>query len=256
LFTRKRLPGWIFVSYLVFQGVPDWEGRLDFWLDAAKTAGGHTAEAAVVIASRYFSIAMAGIGIVWLALAGEPRRAVLRDPRWIYLGWGMVAVLVAVLAVTLINGYVELRTREAISAAPLKVTARRLDDPTKSCLKREAPTMSELENRRIVVGAINGDREGMQYASDFLEVFGDLGLLNEQLNPKGDEGTRFATPLNSNDPTMHGVLLGVPHKESPPNRALVLQSVLLRCEIASRFVSAVDSENKTFEVDPENETVG
>jgi hypothetical protein len=81
LFTRRKLPGWVLVIWVVFQGVPDWKSRIDFWLDAAKAAGGYTSEAASVIGSPYFSVAMAVVGLLWLTFAGGPKRGVLCDPR-------------------------------------------------------------------------------------------------------------------------------------------------------------------------------
>jgi hypothetical protein len=100
LFTQVKIPGWLAVLlsviWSVFTSIPDWKGRIDFWLDAAEAAGGYTGEAASVIGSPYFSIALAATGVLWLAFVGEPKRGVLRDPRWRYLGWGVVAVVTMV----------------------------------------------------------------------------------------------------------------------------------------------------------------
>jgi hypothetical protein len=200
---------------------------------------------------NFFSVSVfwAGLiayGVIHLIFFGEPRSAI-RHHGWIYVSGIIMAICLTAIIATTVYGYFEMRVRQGISDRPLNITARRLDDPTKSCIKREAPTVTELENKLISVAAINGDREGMQYAGDFIEVFAGIGLLNEQTHPKDGEGTRFALPLNSNDPTLHGILLGVPHKDNPPGRALLLQAALLRCAIATRIVGAGDSsDNQTL----------
>jgi len=230
----------------VFQGVPDWKHRFDFWLDAAKTVGGHTAEAALVIASPYFSLGVAGIGIIWLAIAGEPKRRALHDHRWVYLGWAMVALLATVLGITLINGYVEIRVREAIATAPLKALERRLDTATQSCLKENHPSLEQLENKKVVVGYITGDKEAAQYGGDYLSVLAGTGLLDDISHPKDKRGTRFAIPLTSNNPKMHGVLIGTEDSNNPSKNALAMKEFLLRCGIATTIGDSDTYWNNTL----------
>lgn len=60
---------------------------------------------------------------------------------WIYGAGTIVAVCFTAIVVTTLYGYFEMRVRQEISNRPLNVSARRLDDPTRSCLKREVPTL-------------------------------------------------------------------------------------------------------------------
>ena len=56
----------------------------------------------------------------------------------------------------------------------------------------------------------------MHYSSQFINIFADTNVLDETINPKGSHAGRFTKSLNSNDPTLHGILLAVPDKEQPP----------------------------------------
>jgi hypothetical protein len=104
LFTTPKLPGWAVLLLLVIQWVPDWKYRFDFWLDAARQAGGYVGGAADVIGSPYFSLGMATAGILWLAFVGEPQRGVLRDPRWRYVGWAIFGICLSAIVITAVWG--------------------------------------------------------------------------------------------------------------------------------------------------------
>ena len=249
LLTKPKLPGWAFLLLLVVEGVPDWKSRLDFWLDAAQKAGGYSGQAATVISSPYFSLGVAGIGILWLAFAGEPAHGVLRDPRWRYLGWSMVAILVIVVSLTVARGYFEIRVQEVAASRP-RFPDRHITDQQKNNLRIEIPELKQkIGDKKIRMGAINGDREGMHYASEFLEILADLGILDEGIHPKQSRGTRFALPLNSNDPTMHGILIGVQDKEKPSADAQSLYSALWRSGFIPTFVDMDSGDQLWIVVD-------
>jgi hypothetical protein len=231
---------------LVVEGVPDWKSRLDFWLDAAQKAGGYSGQAAAVISSPYFSLGVAGIGILWLAFAGEPTRGVLRDPRWRFLGWSIVATLAIVVSLTVGYGYFEIRVQEVAAGRP-RFPDRHLTDQQKNDLQIEISKLKqEIGDKKIHVGAINGDREGMHYASEFIAIFADLGVLDEGMHPKHSRGMRFAQPLNSNDPTMHGILIAVPEKEKPSADAQSLYSALWRSGFTPTFVEMDNSSDQLW----------
>src|SRR4051812_42584553 len=73
LFTREKIPGWVMILWTVVLAVPDWKGRIDFWLEAAKATSGYSGEAAAIISSPYFSITLAVMGVLWIAFVGGPR---------------------------------------------------------------------------------------------------------------------------------------------------------------------------------------
>jgi hypothetical protein len=104
LLTKPKLPGWVFFLWLLIQQIPDWKGRIDFWLDAAKQAGGHAGDAAVVIGSPYFGLGMAAIGVLWLAFVGEPQRGVQRHPCLPYLGWAIAGIFFTAIVITTLTG--------------------------------------------------------------------------------------------------------------------------------------------------------
>jgi hypothetical protein len=237
LFTRPKLPGWAFFLFLAIQWIPDWKSRVDFWLDAAEKAGGYSGQAATVISSPYFSLGVAGIGVLWLAFVGEPSRGILRDPRWRYIGWSIVAILMAVVSLTVGYGYFEIRVQEIAAGRP-RFPDRHITDQQKDNLRIEIPKIKqEIGDKKIHMGAVNGDRESMHYASEFLEIFADLGVLDEVMHPKHGKSGRVAVSLNSNDQTMHGILIGVTDKEKPPVDAQALYSGLWRSGFVPTFVN-------------------
>jgi hypothetical protein len=117
LANRWKWPGWGLLALLVLKDVPDWKGRLDFWLDAARTAGGYASVAAIVIGSPYFSIGLAIAGISWLALVGEPRKGVQRHHWLPYLGWIVFAICSTAIVLTAGWGAIQVYARNAVASA-------------------------------------------------------------------------------------------------------------------------------------------
>ena len=221
LVTKPKLPGWAFFLFLVIEWVPDWKGRLDFWLDAAQKAGGYTGYAATMISSPYFSLAMAASGVIWLAFIGEPTRGVLRDPRWRYLGWGIVAALVIVITTTVGYGYFEIRVREV--AAARATTERHLTDNQKACLT------NGLKNGKNIFNAIQAfvttDENSGVYFRDFVDAF-DAADVNINVNP---------VVVSANEE--HDVMIGVRDPKNPPGNAGKFADLLnITCQIPSHFV--------------------
>jgi hypothetical protein len=245
LSARRKWPGWASIALggtRIFHIGED----IDFALGVLRSLGGELGVIATVIASPVFAMGLIAYGVLHLIVVGEPKNA-LRHHAWTYVGWAIFGASLAAIIIVLGLGYFEFRLREAISSTPLSVvTDRRLDDSTQQCLKTALPEQEELKGRKITVGAINGDREGMRYANDFLNVFDGIDLADDALNHKGGQGTRFAHPLNSNDPAMHGVLIGASDKDQPTADATALRRALARCGIAARFVSMDLQPNQTW----------
>ena len=242
--SRWKWPGWAALALWIVIEVPDWYHRLDFWLGTVAAMGGYLGAAALVVGSAYFRWAILVAAISYLVLIGEPKRGVQRHPWWPIIGWVVFGLCFTAIIMTLLAGYFEMRVQRTISETPLSVSQRRLSEQTQACLKRELPTLQELTGKRIVVDAVNGDREAMKYAEDFLTVFADLGILSEIRHPKDTRGKRFALPIYSDDPTMHGVFLGVPDQTNPLPQAKILQSALSRCGIAAAFIDQDRTENE------------
>ena len=83
LFNIKvKLPGWLLILVGVYNTIPDWKGRFDFWAEATKQAEVHLSVATTVILSPYFGLCLIASGIAYLAFVGEPEKGVLRHPAW------------------------------------------------------------------------------------------------------------------------------------------------------------------------------
>ncbi len=199
-----------------------------------------------VLVSPIFNLGLTACAVGWLMYAGEPKRGVLRDPRWSYVAWAFVAILTAAMGTALGYGYFEMKVRQAIAARPLEMKARILDTKSQQCLKDGLPALRVEGVKEIAVGAINGDRESMHYATFFLNVLDQIGLADDAINAKGSQGDRFASSLNSNDPTMHGVYIAVPDKNSLTEKDKHLNTILGQCGIASEFVSMDRTLNKQW----------
>ena len=117
LTNRWKWPGWGLLVLLVLRDVPDWKSRLDFWLDAARTAGGYASMTAIVIGSPYFSVALAIAGIAWLVLVGEPRKGVQRHHWLPYLEWIVFAICFTAIVLTAGWGAIQVYARNAVASA-------------------------------------------------------------------------------------------------------------------------------------------
>src|SRR5256885_5079971 len=84
--------------------LPDWQGRIQFWVEEARTVSGQLALVVTAITSRWFGIGLIGSGIGYLLFVGEPKRAV-RHPIWPILGWGVLGVVALAFWTVLVAGY-------------------------------------------------------------------------------------------------------------------------------------------------------
>jgi hypothetical protein len=108
LFSRTKLPGWFFViagaiwQFLI--GLPDWKGRLDFWVGAAKAMPGYVGYAAAIVDSRWFPLGLFLSGILYITFVGESKRAV-RHPILPILGWAVFGLTAVAFWSVLVVGY-------------------------------------------------------------------------------------------------------------------------------------------------------
>ena len=129
LATRPKLPGWAVLLLLALREIPDWKGRIDFWLDTVKEAGGYAGSAATVINSPYFSLGLAGIGVLWLAFAGEPQRGVQRHPWLPYFGWTFVGLIFGAIALTAGWGAMQVSIQREVGKTDEKIQKDALSYP-------------------------------------------------------------------------------------------------------------------------------
>lgn len=105
LFAPIKVPAWLVILYGLYRGIPDLLGETEWWINAARDAGGEIGLAAAVIGSPFFGPALVLGGILWLIFVGEPKRGVLRAHWWSYVGWSLVVLLAAVVLITGTFGY-------------------------------------------------------------------------------------------------------------------------------------------------------
>jgi hypothetical protein len=117
-------------------------------------------------------------------------------------------------------------------SAPLP-DERDISNSTVSCLRRDIAESEPLENIKIAVGNVGGDRESMQYANQFLALVDMMNIADNRQNPKGVNGGRSLGPVFSNDPKGHGVHVTVANRIKPPSEGTALREILQKCGIAT-----------------------
>jgi hypothetical protein len=107
LFARVKWPGWLAIIIAVFNGLPDFTGRIQFWFGAARTMTGYVGDVATVMGSPYFSPVLFLTGLAYLFLVGhQPRVA---HPIWPVLGWAVFGLVGLAFWSVLVAGYVASR---------------------------------------------------------------------------------------------------------------------------------------------------
>jgi hypothetical protein len=243
LFTRSRLPAWAIILLQIIQWVPDWKARIEFWLDAARSMGGYIGTAATVVASPYFNPGLLVFALAWLFFIGEPARGVQRDPRWRYLGWGIFAICLVAVIVTVGYGAIEIYIREQIAGRQATVlhdgsnpnTPPQPDDPNFSFQRKLSPDQfrelirqaAKLKSSffNLPVATPPGDTEAYvfgQYFHDALMRGGIPTSENERIAPEGPEQT--------------GIMIAVYDPHNPPEAAKRLREALEIVGLVANFI--------------------
>jgi hypothetical protein len=241
LLTKPKIPGWMFLLWVVIQQIPDWKGRIDFWLDAAKQAGGYTGKVAPFIASPYFSVVMVAIGVLWLAYVGEPRHA--RRAAWLpYFGWALVSLCFVTISITIIWGAIEIYVRDQVASRQATI----LHDATNPSAKPSPPDPTFYFQRRlspdqfrefvlqaaklkpetssVLIEIPPGNNEAWALQKDFADAFVRAGI------------TPALTNRTPDGPDQTGVMIVVPDPQNPPKIADNLRDALLLIGIVPKFI--------------------
>jgi hypothetical protein len=213
-------------------GYPTGITEIEFWLDMARSAGGWLGTAAAVIASPYFHAGLIAFAVCWLIIVGEPRRGVLRDPRWSYLGWGIVAVVASVMIATMGYGAIESYIRTQIASRQANV----LHDGTNPAAQPQPPDQAFSFQRRlspdqfrqfvqqaaklkpdisyVLLVTPPGDNEAWTLYKDFSDAFIRAGIFANlgSMTPSGPDQT--------------GVMILVDDPLNPPEYARKLREGL------------------------------
>jgi hypothetical protein len=173
-----KLPGWATIFLFFIIQIPDWKSRIDFWLDVAKSSGGYFAMIATVIASPYFSPAMAVTGLLWIAFVGEPDKGVQRHHWLRYLGWAVFSICLTVLILTVGYGAFQVLVHEQVNNADMQLQRQYGAHPSywhltqfqKEALANAAKNVPE-KDRFVLQILCLPDAGSRTYMSDIGEIF-------------------------------------------------------------------------------------
>ena len=223
--------------WALLQQIPDWKGRLDFWFDAAKMAGGYAGLAATVINSPLFSVGLAAAGILWLAFVGEPRKGVQRHAGLSFLGWSLVGFLSAAIILTLgwgaIQAYMQTEIVRGIHAGQLP--DRHLSESEATSLLAVLRPIASSFPENIQVQAVSASPDAVGYALQFMMIFHAAGLTVNGVAPSADGTGLFPSPAQIRSPEMRGLFIGI-HSGIDvkiPERATQFQSALNQAGFAA-----------------------
>jgi hypothetical protein len=174
---KPKLPGWAVLLLLALREIPDWKGRIDFWLAAAKEAGGYAGAAAIVIDSPYFSLGLAGIGVLWLAFVGEPRRGIQRHPWLPYIGWTFAGLIFAAVALTAGWGALQIYVQSEVSQKT-REQFWHLNDVQKQNLAIALDTIPEDQRFPIYFRIVFANAQALTMADDLSDIFRQHGNWN------------------------------------------------------------------------------
>ena len=113
--SRGKIPAWAVLLWNALLFYPDWKSRIDVYIDTARGMGGAMAQVASAITSPWFTPAATIAAVLWILFMGEPRRGVVRHPRWAVIGWIAAGAFFTAIAATVLWGAGELYIRSEIA---------------------------------------------------------------------------------------------------------------------------------------------
>ena len=237
-FTRRQgWPSWGFFFLLLIKEIPDWKARIDFWLAAAKAAGGYTAVAATVIASPYSSLGLAAAGVLWMLFVGEPQKGVQRHHWLPYLGWAIFGICFSAVVVTAGWGAIQVYIQSQISQKteheyPDRSLSRAEIDNLLSAL---AP-ISHNFGYDIQVESVSASRDVAGYAQQFMAVFHLAGLIVNGVASTDNHTLLFPSTAQVSSSQLRGIYIGVSTPLSVPSRATQFQLALDNAGFDAPFI--------------------
>jgi hypothetical protein len=201
---------------------------LSFALDLRRAAGSHMSDAITILSSQYFGYGLIVVGIAYMVVVKSPKIEAQQYQILTVIGWSVFGVCAAMMLSVAMFGYFF----SSINAE------RHLHQDQKARMRIELPKVADKIGK-LTVWIVNGQyaAEEMEYAGEFLNLFAELGVLNEDLHPE-HRGVRYAHPVYSSDPKSHGLLIGVTDKNSPPESGRLFYSVLLNSGLKASFMDA------------------
>jgi hypothetical protein len=226
----------------VVEELPDWHHRIRFWLDVAHSAGGYVSILAAIITSPYFSPGLAVAGLGWLLLVGEPTRGIQRQ-RWLPLaGWTIVAVCLTATAITLGQGYFEVRVREV--AVALTSSERHLS-PSQATRLSAALKPHASEFGSVVITVLAADSpEPSGYAAEIMSALVSAGVSVQSTTP----GLFAPIPMRAIGTGVKGVFIQVKDVNNPPKLATILEEGLRQADIQVSYWRNLNFGDNNFAI--------
>ncbi len=209
LVGQVKLPALPFLVLAIVIGVPDWNSRYQFWLQAAKSSGGLFGTVATLLLLPGASAAIAVIGLL-LVVAFEVRdRRLARSGPSVAFAWASLVACVAAVGCTAIYGYVQVYIKREIAAgiAGLPRGVPNLADPSRA--QRPLTTANRFlmpDQQRILLEVLpklkpllpsiafvydQSDYEPLPVMQSYQKVFARSGIFTTvmQRQPAGPEDT-------------------------------------------------------------------
>ena len=209
LLGQIRLPTWSFFVLAIIVGVPDWNSRIQFWLQAAKSSGGLLGAMATALLWPYASVVIAGLGLLSL-LAFEVRdRKLAGNTPSVAFAWASLAVCTAAVGSTAVYGYVQVYIKREVAAGiaglprnvpnladpnrtqkPLSTASRQLQPDQQRVLLQMLPKLKPLLPS-ITFMYDASDYEPISVAQGYQKVFARSGIStsNQYRQPSGPDDT-------------------------------------------------------------------
>jgi hypothetical protein len=213
LLGHVNLPGWFLLLFAIFFAVPDWNEKVRFWLEIAKSSGGYMSIAANILLWQYFPAVLAVIGflylvLVWyMVLVRHNATIISVHPIMPAIGWLVFVICFLAVVVTAGAGAVEIyiRTQIAESIAgvprgtpnennvvrpqtPLVYDNRTLQPDQIRILLEELPKLRPIQST-VFFSCDQSDGEPLNLFGRYHEIFTRSGLSNQLLYqlPRGPE---------------------------------------------------------------------
>jgi hypothetical protein len=207
MFTKPKVPGWVAVALLVFNNIPDFKSRIDFWLDIAQAGDGYITPVASAVSSPYFNFAILAFGLLWLGLVGEPKKGVQRHPAWPIFGWSVIAITGCAMFLAIGSGYFEVRVREV--AAGRWGDDRHLTFDQYTMINKVFKSIASDFRAPIWVSAAS-DPESTGYAIEIMKALAAAGVKVSTADPN----MVVPIPMRALDTLVKGVFVQVPDTNS------------------------------------------
>lgn len=182
LFSRPKLPAWVAVVILLFNFIPDFKSRIDFWLEAARSGGTYMNVVVAVVSSWYFNAGLLILAIIWFIFVGEPIKGVRRHPVWSFIGSALATTFLALFLITVAYGYYQVAVEEA--ANRMLHAERHVTPELLARIQKEVGPIRGIFKQPIKFTALV-DPEVSGFASELMAALISLNIPVASAGPRG-----------------------------------------------------------------------